>query len=394
MLFRLHHLVRASSVGCLALVLTARPVGAQFSFNGGTAGTVVPSIANQSCGSGATFGGGGMGGMGGGGNCDGTNFLQEVTTIGGLNYYHIVVGSGSNFAIEYYIRTVGGGVCWFGCASARVVGMGGMGGGGVAPLSASSGSATNDSSPLASSNSGTGRPDQAAIRMVVSDGQMTQQFLKATEANKPRITQTLNTADTTINFGIDMSGISYSDASRAGTLTLRQTVTGTNFPAAQTLPRTNIALPNSANFDIAQALSSTSMHTVNGGTPQITQTPNDRTNAITGGRFTYSPGTGDGGSLGPYAYFRDSFNVYNINWTDFCLNAQVTTSDCRTFGGVRSGGMGGGGGGMGGTTTSGGGMGGFTTPTTVVAGTSTSSVSTPSTSTFAGSTSGGGMGGM
>lgn len=391
MLFRLHHLVRASSIGCLAFVLAARPVGAQFSFNGGTAGSVVPSISNQSCGTGATIGGGGMGGMGGGGNCDGTNFLQEVTTIGGSDYYHIVVGSGSNFAIEYYIRTVGGGVCWFGCASARVVGMGGMGGGGVSPLSASSGSATNDSSPLASSNSGTGRPDQVAIRMVVSDGQMTQQFLKATEANKPRITQTVNTADTTINFGIDMSGINYSDATRAGVLTLTQTVSGTNFPAAQTLPQSNIALPNSANFNIAQALSSTSMHTVNGGTPQITQTPNDRTNAVTGGRFTYAPGGGDGGSLGAYAYFRDSFNVYNVNWTSFCDPAQNTVSNCTNYGGVRTGGMGGGGG-MGGTATTT--TAAATTTTTSGSGATTSTAGTTTTTTLAGSATGGGMGGM
>lgn len=413
--FSLHRLVRASSIGCLSLVIAARPVGAQFTFNGGTAGTVVPSIANQSCVAGAAIGGGGMGGMGGNGNCDGTPFLQEVTTIGGADYYHIVVGSGANFSLEYYIGTAGGTVCWFGCAGARVPiagGMGGMAGGGVAPLSASSGSATNDSAPLAASNSGTGAPDRSAIRMTLSDGQMTQEFLKATTANKPRITQTVTTADTTINFAIDMSSISYADATRAGTLTLQQTVTSPNFPAPQTLPQTNIALPNSANFNIAQALNNTSIRTINGGTPQITQTPNDRTNAVTGGRYTYTPGGGDGGSLGAYSYFRDSFDVYNINWTSFCDPAQNPVSACVNYGGVRggAGAMGGaatGGAATGGTAaggTAGGGMGGAattvapTTTTTTLVGTTTTSVisGTTTTTTLASTTtttvSGGGMG--
>ena len=85
------------------------------------AGTVVPSIANQSCGAGAP-GGGGMGGMGMGGVCDGTAFVQEVINSGGADYYHIIVGDGTGtFGIEYYIRTLATG-CWFGCATARVGG--------------------------------------------------------------------------------------------------------------------------------------------------------------------------------------------------------------------------------------------------------------------------------
>jgi hypothetical protein len=203
--------------------------------------------------------------------------------------------------------------------------------------------------------------------MSLSDGQMTQEFLKATTANKPRITQTVTTADTTINFAIDMSSISYADATRAGTLTLQQTVTSPNFPAPQTLPQTNIALPDSANFNIAQALNNTSIRTINGVTPQITQTPNDRTNAITGGRYSYTPGGGDGGSLGVYSYFRDSFDVYNVNWAFFCDPAQNPVSACVKFGGVR-----GGAGAMGGAATGGAATGGAAT----------------------GGTAGGGMGGL
>lgn len=304
--------------------------------------------------------------MGGGGACDG-NFLQEVTSIGGQQYYHIVVGNGGGeFGIEYFIRTVGGGVCWYGCTSARVAGMGGMAGGGVAPLSSSDGAGGlngNNTNPLASSNSGVGRPDRAAIRMFNNTSGMTQEFLKSTELRKPRITQTVSDATTTVNFTIDMSAIAYNDMSRAGTLSLRQTVNDPNLPGQQTNPETGAALQRSDVFDINQ---------ISG--PGVDK-------QITGGRFTYSAGSGDGGSLGTYNYFADSYDVYAVNWTSFCDPAQNPTSNCTNYG-AGAGGMGGGG--MGGTTTSGGGMGGSGTTTTTA---------NTTTTTLSGGSSGGGMGG-
>lgn len=316
---------------CLAAVLWSSTGLAQFSFNAQSAGSVTSSIANQTCGAGST--GGGM--MGGGGVCDGTEFLQEVTTIGGNQYYHIVIGNGGGeFGIEYYVRTVGGTVCWYGCTGARVSsGMGGMMGGGVAPLSSSAGAgglSGNNTDPLAASNNGVGRPDRAAIRMFNNTTGMTQEFLKSTESTKPKITQTTSGGPMTQNFSVDMTNSAYSDMSRAGTVVLRSTNNDPDLPPQQRNPETNALLPRSDQFDLGQ-LSGPGVQS-----------------DITGGRFTYAAGSGDGGSLGTYRYFADSFNVYNVDWASFCDPAQNSASGCTNYGGTAGGGMGGGGGGGGG----------------------------------------------
>lgn len=341
---------------------------AQFNFNFSSTGTVQPSIANQTC--------AGSGGMMGGGSCS-EPFQQELTRINGIDYYHVIVGNGSGeFGIEYYIRT-NNSSCWFGCASARVTGgMGGMGGG-IAPLSASSGNQNNYADPLNKANSGTGRPDQTAIFMFNRTAEMTQEFLKATEARKPKITQSVNVAETRINFTMDMSAIAYNTNSTPGKLTLTQQVIGQNFPTQQRNPVTGTLLPDSGNFDVTKGGA--------GARP-----------TITGGRYTYSPGSGDGGSLGSYTYFADRFDPYNVNWAQYCDPAQNPTTNCTTFGSI--GGMGGGGmggstsGGMGGSTSSGstsGGMGGSTS-----GGMSTTTVGSTTTTTLSsGGSSGGMMGG-
>lgn len=329
--------------GLQFLVLAAIPfhptnLAAQFNFTNGPSGaTIVPSMANQTC----PPPGGGMngGGMGmGGGACDNTPFLQEVITLGGADYYHVVVGdTASAFGLEFYLRTAPGAVCWFGCASARAGGMNGMpgmGGGGVSPLSSSSGSATNDSAPLSSTNSGTGRPDAVAIRQVNRTAEITQEFMKASETNKPRISQSLVSANVTLNFAIDMSAINYT-TSAAGAVTLTQAI-NEPIPAPGNNPTTRSPLPSAINFNIANAGPGSSVN-------------------ITGGRYTYSPGSGDGGSLGVYSYFADSFNVYSINWASYCDATQNPVSLCTKFGGVRAG-MGMGGGAPGGAMGGGGGM--------------------------------------
>lgn len=324
-------------IGVLVVVaLIPATITAQFNFTNGQSGApVVNSVANQTC----PLAPGAMG-MGMGGVCDNAPFLQEVVTISAIDYYHVVVGNtNADFGIEFYLRTASGTVCWFGCASARVNGMGGgmgMMGAGPSPLSSSSGSATNDSAPLDPTNSGTGRPDAVAIRQINRTPEITQEFLKATETNKPRITQTLNAANVVLNFAIDMSGINYT-TSAPGTVTLTQVI-NEPIPPSGNNPATRLPLPNSANFNIANAGPGSSVN-------------------ITGGRFTYSPGAGDGGSLGVYNYFADSFNVYAVDWASYCNPTQNPLSLCVTYGGVR-GGMGGAaaGGGMPGGAAAGGGM--------------------------------------
>lgn len=306
----------------VGVALLSRPSGAQTTFQFGftSQGSVQSSIANQSC--------GGGGGMMGGGSCD-TPFSQEVTRINGIDYYHVILGNGGGeFGMEYFIRTSGGG-CWYGCSGARVSGggMGGMGGG-PAPLSASSGNQNNYADPLNSANSGAGRPDQTAIFMFNRTAEMTQEFLKATESRKPKITQQVNGNGVTLNFSLDMSAIGYSTNNTPGKLVLTESVTAAGIPAQQIHPTTGVLLPDSRNFDITKV----------GPTAQPT---------ITGGRYTYTPGSGDGGSRGPYTYFADKFDPYNVNWSQYCDPAQNPSSNCTNFGSI-SGGMGGGstGGGM------------------------------------------------
>lgn len=359
---RLSQLATASTLALFA----PDPALAQFNFNFNfsSTGAVQPSIANQSCGGGT----GTMGGMGGG-TCS-EPFSQELTRINGIDYYHVIVGNGAGeFGIEYFIRTNSSG-CWFGCTGARVTaGMGGMGG--AAPLSASSGNQNNYADPLNRANSGTGRPDQTAIFMFNRTSEMTQEFLKATENRKPKITQSVNVAETRINFIMDMSAIAYNTMNTPGKLSLTQQVIGQDFPAQQRNPETGALLPNSGNFDVSQGGA--------GARP-----------TITGGRYTYSAGGGDGGSLGSYTYFADRFDPYNVNWAQYCDPAQNPTTNCTTFGSI--GGMGGTGGstggGMSGGGSTGGGMGGSTS-----GGISTTTVGSTTTTTMSGGGSMGGMGG-
>lgn len=325
----------------------------------------------------------------GGATCTGS-FMQEVISSGGNSYYHVVIGdAGSNFALEYYIRTATGSTCWYGCANARITGgmggggMGGGMGGGVAPLSVSSGAGGlngNNTDPLGNSGfsgNGTGRPDQVVIRMINNSSEMQQEFLKATEINKPKITQNITTADMTSNFVIDMSKIDYNTTSKIAPITLTQTINSADLPVQQG------NYPDSKNFDINNFTG---------------------TRTVTGGRYTYNAGSGDGGSAGTYTYFADGFDVYGVDWRSFC-DPNQNPSGC-SFGGNAGGMMGGTSGGMtsgtttttaGATTTtttlsSGGGMGGSGTTTTTAA-TTTSTTASSSTTTTTTTTSGGGMGG-
>jgi hypothetical protein len=320
----------------LAVLPVSKIAHSQFQFNFAPQGTVVGSIANQTCPAGL-IGNPGAGGMMGGGACDGTPFTQQVVNVQGGQYYHVIVGDGSGeFGLEYFIGTVNNGLCWFGCANQLAppgVGMGGMMGGGVSPINASDGSATNDSAPLAIGNAGVGNPTRAAIFQFNRTAEMTQEFLKETAAGKPLITQTVTAPNMQLDFSMDMRGITYNDMNTPGILSLTQTINDPDIPAPGANPGTGAPLPDSTFFDIAAI-------------------PDTATVNITGGRFTYTPGGGLGGSLGTYNYFADFFDLYGTDWVQFCDPAQNPVSGCTTYGGVRGGmgggGMGGGGGGGGG----------------------------------------------
>lgn len=273
-------------------------------FQPAATGNVVSSIANQSC----NAGGGGMmmgggGGMMGFGDCTVGYFLQEVVTSGGAQFYHIILGQPSDgFAMEYYMRTAG--CCWFGGGM-----MGGMMGGGDAPYSSSYGDVNdrlfNFFDPLSSdpkAGSATGNPSRVYMRMINNDATMTQEFVKARETQKPRITQTVKSGIMTSSFDVDMSNGDYNAYSNPVSYTNKTAITGIG------------------TYDAANA-------------PQA---------KINAGRFRYTPGSSFSGAFGTYNYESTSINMVGVNWLSYCDPDQNPDYRCDYLNG------GGGGGGMGG----------------------------------------------
>jgi hypothetical protein len=297
-----------------------RIASAEFTLNFNQNPNVVASGANTSC-----DGGGMNGGMMNNGGCT-DNFSQELVDDNGTQYYHVILGDpGSDFALEYYVRSLGTGACWFGCGGG---GGGMMGMSGPAPLTPSDGTgglSGNNTDPLGSDSSftgnGTTRPDRVYMRQINNSAEMTQEFLKDTEVRKPKITQTVNAADVTVNFAIDMSNSGYGSMNNAGDLTLTSVINDPDMPDPQA------GFPDSGNFDIADFSASS---------------------YVTGGRYTYQNGSGNGGASGTYNYFDDSFDVYNVDWASYCDPNQNDHNCTFGGGGGGGGGMDGGGGGGGG----------------------------------------------
>lgn len=311
------HTTRPKSLITLlvAALFPTSPARGEFALNFLPNPNVVASIANQSCNAGA--GGGMMGGgvMGGGGGmmgfgpgCGSGYFLQQVVTENATQYYHVIVGTPADgFALEYYMAT--GGCCWFS-------GGGGMGGGGDAPFSSSFGDTTNRGfnafTPLSNdpaAGNGTGNPSRVYMRQITNDANMTQEFLKARQVNKPRITQNINGGTAmSSTFNLDMSNGTYTAFSNPTSFSNITTVAGVGSFNAATIPTA-------------------------------------KSNA---GRFRYTPGASFSGSFGTYNYEGGNFNVYGVNWLSYCGASQNPDHQCvfNTGGGMMGGMMGGGGGGM------------------------------------------------
>ena len=326
-----HRTKRAFCV--FTLFLLPQLASAEFSLNFSSGSNVVGSIANQSCnlggGGGGMMGGmGGMGMMGGiGPGCSATPFLQEIVRDGGTDYYHVILFDDTeDFALEYYMRT--GGCCWW-SGGGMMGGMGGMmGGGGDAPYSSSFGNTTSFGSgsngvdqtlnmwiPLAGpddpyNGNGSGNPSRIYMRQINNDSQMDQEFLKTKEAMKPRIIQDINSGGTQLAFDLDMSNGGY------GSFTNPRSFVNT-FSSNQ---------PEVTAFNMAT------------DAPQA---------EISAGRFSYSTGSGDGGSSGSFNYeSNDGFDPEAVDWLSFCDPSQNSEHDCLfwigdTGGGGMMGGMGG-----------------------------------------------------
>jgi hypothetical protein len=143
------------------------------------------------------------------------------------------------------------------------------------------------------------------MRVSIQTAALAQEFLKATESAKPSVSQKVTDGALTQDFVIDMSNSDYGTMATPGLIELSQTVNmGGGDPGIA--------------FDIAGV---------------------DGQTNITGGRYTYAPGGGDGGSFGTYEYFADSFDVYSVDWESFCDPSQNPDSGCVNYGGGTGGGM-------------------------------------------------------
>ncbi len=202
---------------------------------------------------------------------DGSLNMPEIVSdpTTGLNYYHMIVGSpAEGFVQESFIQvsvipgtilTCSGNTC-----ATNLNNMDPLGGSG-----------------LYYTGNAAANPRGTIIRQILSDGEITIEFLKDKYNRKPLITQTIMTPDIVSTFKIDMRNSTYDDKNTPGVVsnTFSFTDPGTN--------------PSLGSFDMAR--------------------DGQKTN-ITAGRYTYTNGTGNGGSQGTYNYVEGGA-VFDADWT-------------------------------------------------------------------------------
>lgn len=298
--------------GALSGVLMAvsMPLGAEFALNfkpfgstaggsnggggwggGGTSG----GFSNVECGGSSTgsSGNSGWGGSFGGSSsgfsighgCGNGYFLQEVANDG---TFHVIVGDpAENFALEWHIR-----------GSSNLV----------------TGYLPNVDNPLGPSMSqtgnGAGNPTQVHFRQLVKEGGMQQETVKALNARKPKIAQSINDGALSSLFTADMTNSSYSQQF-TGQITNVQTISA------------SAGSPETFSFDLSKDAQQSS---------------------ITAGKYTHP-----GGEFKSYSYASGGFDVSKVKWIDFCDPKQNTDHKCNLGGsGNNNGGWSSGGGGWGG----------------------------------------------
>ncbi len=225
----------------------------------------------------------GLGCVGGSGSQ--TPFLSE--TVGdsqlpeividpdsGASYYHLIVGDlTEGFIQEVYVQR------GFGSYQGQ-------------QLSASGGATNvpgNAIDPLGitavDSGNGDSNPRRVIMRQLVTDDEMTSEFLKDKYDLKPVMTQTINALDINTSVTIDLSNSDYFDLSTPGTMSNTMVLLGPDAPAGQ------------AQFDMGSDV---------------------QDSHINAGQYTYTSGSGRGGSGGTYDYVDGgSFDMTNTPWETF-----------------------------------------------------------------------------
>jgi hypothetical protein len=217
---------------------------------------------------------------------------QIVTDpITGKKYYHMIFGDMANgFIQESYIEM------GFGNYGSQSLGE---------PLnsaSASGGHSVHDSTtvfgngydPLdmnvdyaaqaVTSGSGTGNPTRVIVRQIMSDGEIMSEFYKDRYANKPRITQMIQAPDIAVMFDLDMRHIDYDTNSANAYMTNRMQLLQGNLPQS------------GSSFDMATDAADSNMNA---------------------GKYTYTAGSGFGGSEGTYTYSDGGFDQTAVPWGDY-----------------------------------------------------------------------------
>lgn len=263
------------------------------------------------------------------GNTDPTPMGLTVVNIGGVNYFHTIVGDpATGFAMEAYTRAAGLN------SSNTIPGTGGAfspdGGGNERSVIDPTGTAVptdntflenslNMSNPLATdyrvSGTGSVNPSYTVFRMVLTDaaGGMSMEVYKPFLDKKPRISQTIQDGSMSSVFVADERALSYGDSS-------------TPAPVINNLVINDPALPTAGAGDFEMALA---------------QIPD-----VTAGRFTFTPGTGwndpaagwnTAGSTfgqGSYAYVDgQGFDPLNFDWStvfNYADNAIACSSPATT----------------------------------------------------------------
>jgi hypothetical protein len=229
---------------------------------------------------------------------DKTPFYQELVNDQGLSYYHVLIGApGDEMSQEYYIAVAtlpNGGIscCW--SNGAPFSSSSGNFNGGPDQAPAFKGWAdplgtTTTASGASASGNGTGNPERVIFRQVIQDREINQETSKLSFLNKPKITQSLTNADIQALFGFDMSNSTYRDMNTAGIMTNRIAL----FDAGHT----------AFDFDVASS---------------------SQRSTLTGGRFTFTPGLGQGESFGTFQYFEGAgFDPYLTNWFPYSNTTNI-----------------------------------------------------------------------
>lgn len=236
-----------------------------------------------------------------------TPFVYERVIEGGIPYYHMIVGDpASGFAQEVYIRAgvsapgfITGGSC---------TGPGTCDEGTSAPIGSdfsSSGGRGSDNNPVISnaffpleqnptlSGNMSGNPTRVQMRQLLVDGDLTLDFVKDRYLEKPSISNTIEDAEFRSVFSMDSTGNLYTNDQTPSVVTNTVEHLGTDLPPDVRPPGGG---PSSAFFNME------------------TDAENS---VVTAGRYTWTPGTGPGQSIGTYNYVDGGGHNPAPNWNSF-----------------------------------------------------------------------------